>query len=136
MNSFSDTIRALVQTMKLAVAPMALDPNDDPAELYKQVRPLLVKMGLSNLTDKGKLQLVEGMTQGLNSQYQVCLRRGAVIDKDIITRIKRNESYFEKIVWDSRAIQVFVWYPYKPPEAAKTPAAPGIPPAVAPMAPK
>jgi hypothetical protein len=135
MKPLSDLIRVFVQSLKQAAAPTALDPNDDPAELYKQVRPLLVKLGLSNFTDKGKLQLVEGMTQGPNSQYQVCLRRGAVIDKDIISRIKRNESFFEKIIWDSRAIQVFVWYPYKAPEVTKAPVVPGIPPAAAPMAP-
>jgi len=131
--SFSDLIRGLSQ--KMSAAPVALDPNDDPAELYKQVRPLLTKMGLSNLTDRGKLQLVEGATLGKNSQYQVCLRRGAVIDKDVIARIKRNESFFEKMIWDSRAIQVFVWWPYQSLEETKTPT-PGIPPAVLPTAPK
>lgn len=114
----------------LAGVMAANDPNDDPQDLFGQIRPLLSKMGLANLADASKTELVPGKTQGKNSFYKVVLRRGAQLTSTEIDRIKRQEKNLETIQWSAQAIEVYLWWPYQAPETAPapgTPATPGAP---------
>lgn len=105
----------------------AVDPNKDPQYLFQQVRPLLSKMNLANVTDGSKTELVIGKTKGKDSLYQVTLRRPAVILEDHIERIKRLSKNFDSMQWSSQAIRVFVWYPYVAKAQTLAPGAPGAP---------
>jgi hypothetical protein len=108
----------------------AQDPIEDkPSEIFAQVRPLLIKMGLSNMTDRSKVGIIEGQTQGDNSLYRVVLRRQAQITSDTIDRIKRNEAYLNLIQWSAKAMEVQVWWPYESPseKAAPVQTRPGVP---------
>jgi hypothetical protein len=118
---------------KIAQEPI----EDKPSEIFAQVRPLLVKMGLQNMADRSKIEIIEGMTQGNNSLYRVVLRRIAQITSDTINRIKRNEDYLNVIQWSQKAIEVQVWWPYQSPveKAAPAPARPGVPQATPPAPP-
>jgi hypothetical protein len=104
----------------------AQDPNDDPIALYAQVRPLLVKMRLHNITVPNKTELMIGKTQAKNSNYCILLRRQGEIDSTIIDNIKRNEKNLDKIVWHSAGIKVYVWWPYNAPAEEGAPTAPGV----------
>jgi hypothetical protein len=132
MRSLSDTIRKLAKS--ITAQP---DPNADPGELFKQVRPLLVKMGIVNMVDRMKTRLEPGQTQKNNSLYCILLRRNAELLPDTIERLRRNNEFFRSIKWTSKALEVYVWYPYTAP-ATETPAAPkpGVPPAATPIAPR
>jgi hypothetical protein len=112
-------------------AAPAVDPNKDPQYLFQQVRPLLSKMNLANMTDPSKTQIETGKTNKTgDSLYCITLRRAATITDDQIERIKRLETNFESIQWTSLAIVVYVWYPFTPKAQAITPGAPGAPSAV------
>jgi hypothetical protein len=115
------------QQQKRAAPDPALDPNNDPADLYGQIRPLLSKMGLQNSVINNKTQLMIGQTEGKNSLYCVYLRRQESLTPDMISRIKRNESNFKEMKWTAEAISIYLWYPY----VAET-TAPVAPPAGAP----
>jgi len=131
--SISDYLR------KIALAPAPAGPagpaptlDTEPAELFKQVRPLLQKMGLQTMVDRSKTTLMPGQIQGPNSLYNLILRRNAQLTKTEIERIKRNIDYLNVIQWDPKAITVQLWWPYTPPEQT---GAPAIPPAPAPGVP-
>ena len=112
-------------------AAPAVDPNKDPQYLFQQVRPLLSKMNLANMTDPAKTQLETGKTNKAgDSLYRVTLRRTATITDDQIERIKRFESNFESIQWTSLAIIVYIWYPFVAKAQTEAPGAPGAPSAV------
>lgn len=112
---------------KLKTVKAADDPNADPNELTAQARPVLQKMNIYNMTDKGKTELVTGQSKkkGLENLnlYKITLRREAVIDDDIIARIKRESESFESMEWTNKALCVYVWAPYQAPEAAEAPPA-------------
>lgn len=110
---------------KLKTVKAADDPNADPNELTAQARPVLQKMNIYSMTDKGKTELVAGQSkkkgvENLNL-YKITLRREAVIDDDIIARIKREGESFESMEWTNKALCVYVWAPYQAPEAAEAP---------------
>jgi hypothetical protein len=131
MESLTRTLYALAQQITSA--------QEDPDELFEQVRPLLVKMGLANMSDRTKTKLIPGQVKGKNSLYCILLRRNAVINADVIDHIKRNEDFLDSIVWNAKAIEVYVWYPYAPPatqEAAPAAPRPGVPPAATPLTPR
>ena len=89
------------------------NPNDDPRDLFAQVRPLLTKMGIANISDAGNTKLQIGSTDAKgNSLYTILLRRTASISTDIIDRIKRNEANLKEILWTSKGMEVNVWWPY------------------------
>lgn len=98
----------------------AADPNEDPDELYRQIRPLLTKMNLQNIIINNKTRLVMGQTQKTDSLYCVQIRRERQITSDTIERIKRNISNFNYMQWTDKAIEIYLWWPYKAPEE-KTP---------------
>jgi hypothetical protein len=102
------------------------DPNDDPQGLFRQIRPLLSKMGIATMTDASKTELVPGKIKKEDSLYKITLRRGAQLTEDIIEKIKRQGDNFETMQWSSQALEVYLWYPYKAPQEAE---APGTPPA-------
>jgi len=104
----------------------AVDPNDDPIALYAQVRPLMVKMRLHNITVPNKTELVLGKTQAKNSNYCVLLRRQGEIDSILIDNIKRNEKNLDRIIWTAAGIKVYVWWPYNAPAEEGAPTAPGV----------
>jgi hypothetical protein len=116
---------SVAQSIKDLAGIIAADPNDDPNDLFRQIRPLLSKMGIANMSDPSKTELVPGKTQGKNSLYKVTLRRGAQITPTEIDRIKREEKALESAQWSEKAIEFYLWYPYKAPEEAP---APGTPP--------
>lgn len=119
--TLSDKLERLKKNTKLACRVVtafvektaALDPNDDPQKLFSQVRPLLAKMGLANLTQANKTELIMGLTQGLNSQYKISLRRDTEIDTNILDRVKRNEKNFDRLVWTSESMCLYIWWPYQ-----------------------
>jgi len=125
MYMISESVRRLA---KRVTAQPAADPNEDPMELFGQVRPLLVKMGLANMADRMNTSLVTGQSQGKNSLYRILLRRNSEIIPDTIERIKREIKSLQAIKWTSKAIEVYVWCPYVTPaeEAPVTPK-PGAP---------
>ena len=136
MQHLSDFLRRMALPVAAPAIPAATpakpaDPNDDPEELFEQVRPLLVKMGLSNMADRMNTKIVTGQTQGNNSLYCVLLRRNSVITPDTVERIKRNSEFLKSINWTAKALEVYVWFPYVAPEAKTE-----TKPAVTPMAPK
>jgi hypothetical protein len=110
---------------------LAVDPELDPNELFRQIRPLLSKMGIANFSDASRTELVTGKTRKTDSMYKITMRRNAIISSDTIDRIKRNENNFESMQWSSQAIEIYLWYPYKPKEEAVapgTPPTPNVPP--------
>ena len=111
------------------VLAAAGDPNEDPQELFRQIRPLLSKMNIANIADASKTELVVGRTRKDESLYKIVLRRSAQITEDIIERIKRQGNYFESMQWSAKALELYLWYPYvnKLEESAPTPT-PGTPP--------
>jgi hypothetical protein len=121
-------------TERIAAPPPAapaVDPNKDPQYLFQQVRPLLSKMNLANITDPAKTQLETGKTNKAgDSLYRITLRRAATITADQIERIKRLMSNFESMQWTSLAIVVYVWYPFVAKAQTLAPGAPGSPSAV------
>jgi hypothetical protein len=119
--SIARPIRDLVGIMA------ADDPNDNPNDLFSQIRPLLSKMGLANKADPSKTELVPGKTQGKNSLYKIVLRRNAQLKENEVDRIKREEKALESIQWSAESIDVYLWYPYKAPEVATPPGTPGTP---------
>ena len=126
----SDLLKKLSRIIESAATPGATlsAPTDEkPNDIFEQVRPLLMKMGLNNMIDRTKTQIVEGQAQGSNSLYSLTLRRNAQITKNEIERIKRNEDYLNVIQWSAKAIEVQVWWPYKTPAERATPTRPGIP---------
>jgi hypothetical protein len=126
MKTVAESIR------KLSTLIEAQDPIEDkPNNIYRQVHPLAIKIGISNMVDRSKTEIIEGMVQGTNSLYRLILRRNAQLTKDVIERIKRNEDYFNVIQWSAKAMEVQLWWPYESPEEKKAPPAPrtGIPPA-------
>jgi len=132
IHSIADYLRKIAQ---VSAAP-ATTVESDPAELFKQISPLLQKMGLQNMVDRSKSTLIPGQVSGNNSLYQLFLRKQAQITKIEIERIKRNEDYLNLIQWNSKAIEVQLWWPYIPPEQPGTPQAPGVTPAVPAAPPK
>jgi ubiquitin len=95
---------------------LAQNPNDEPLNLYAQIRPILTKMGLQNITVPNKTELLVGKTDSKkNSSFCVLLRRQAAIDDTIIDRIKRVETNLDRIVWDAQGIKVYIWWPYAAP---------------------
>ena len=128
-----DTLKkSIAQPIRNLAGIIAADPNDDPNDLFQQIRPLLSKMGIANMTDPSKTELVPGKTQGKDSLYKVTLRRGAQLSSVEIDRIKRQEKALETIQWSSQAMEVFLWWPYKAPEEAPAPGTPPTPGAPAP----
>jgi hypothetical protein len=119
--SISKPIRDLAKSLTAA------DPNDDPQELFNQIRPLLSKMGIANMADASKTQLMPGKTKGEDSLFKVVLRRSAQITSDEIDRIKRQEKALETVQWSSQAMELYLWHPYKAPEEAIPPGTPAIP---------
>ena len=121
-----ELISGLIRTIARIAAA---DPNDDPQDLFQQVRPLLSKVALATQADASKTELEVGKTQGKNSLYCVYLRRGAIISKDILNRLKREEDNFNSIKWSSKAIMLYLWWPYKVPEdtGPTAPTAPVVP---------
>jgi hypothetical protein len=122
MKCFSEIFRVVAG--RVIQAQPETDPNDDPQELFKQVRPLLNKLALGALTEASKTELMIGQTKGKNSLYCIQLRRTTSITPDTIDRIKRNEDNFDSIRWSSKAMQLYLWWPYETP--AETPGA--VPP--------
>lgn len=125
MKTITESIR------KLSKLLIAQDPNDDPQELFRQVSPVLSRMGIKNMADRNKTELMEGKTKGDDHLYKITLRRNAQITDDQINRLKREDDAFEALQWSSQAMEVYVWAPYAPPaeeEGAPTPAEPGAPP--------
>ena len=118
LKPIADLIRVIAQPI-----------SEKPAEIFEQVQPLMMKMGLANLSDRSKVQIIPGKSQGGNSLYSIMLRRNARIVPDTIDRIKRNSDYLNVIQWNAKAIEVQVWYPYKPPEGAVPEVPAGAPPA-------
>lgn len=111
---------------RLAMILAQDDPNDDPQELYRQVLPLLRRMGIDNMADRSKTEIVPGRTEGDKSLFKITLRRNAVITDDTIERLKRFDDNFEDLRWSAAAMELYVWWPYEAPQEA-TPA--GAPPA-------
>jgi hypothetical protein len=109
MNNISDFIKKLSRSL------IAQDPNEDPQELYRQVRPTLNNLGIANITDRNRTQLIVGQTQGDDSLYKIVLRRDAEIDDNVIKRLNRNIKKVKEIKWSSQAIEVLVWAPYTAP---------------------
>lgn len=95
----------------------AYDPNDDPQYLWGQIRPTLGRMGLSNICQNSKTQLVIGETEGDNSLYRLVLRRQAQIESDTIDRLRRERNSLKYITWSNDGIIVYVWAPYVAPAA-------------------
>jgi hypothetical protein len=120
--SITKPLRSLV---KILIAQD--DPNDDPNELFRQIRPLLSKMGLANIADPSKTELVPGKTKGKESLYKIVLRRSAQIGQKEIDRIKREEKALETVQWSEKAIEFYLWHPYIAPEKATPPGSPMTP---------
>lgn len=93
------------------------NPNDDPQYLWGQIRPTLGRMGINNICQNNKTQLVVGETEGDNSLYRILLRRQAQIDSDIIDRLRRQKDNLKYIIWSNDGIVVYVWAPYIAPAA-------------------
>lgn len=92
----------------------AADPNDDPGELTQQIKPYLNKVQIKQILP-GETQIVPGKTNPKGeSLYRVTIRRGYVIDMNIIERIKR-EPGFEGLEWDNKGLLLYVWYKYEAP---------------------
>jgi hypothetical protein len=135
MRKKSDLLKDLSRIIESADIPGAT-PAEKPDEVFAQVRPLLTKMGLINMTDRTKTAIIQGQVQKKNSLYQIVLRRNAQITKDTIDRIKRNEENLNVIQWSARAIEVQVWWPFNPtPNAAPAPEQPQPVPQTAPPTP-
>lgn len=95
-------------------------PNDDPQYLWGQVRPTLGKMGIANICQNNKTQLVIGESDKDKSLYKVVIRRQSEIGPDTIDRIKRQSDSLKNIIWSNEGIVFYVWAPYISP----TPEAP------------
>ena len=95
---------------------IAQDPNDDPQDLYSQIQPILRNMGVSNLVDRRRTQLIVGKNRGNDNLYQVVLRRNAEIDGEVISRMNRNVNDIEVMKWTPQAIELYIWAPYRAPE--------------------
>ena len=128
MKLITDALR--IAARNLIAAPPEPDVNQDPQELFKQIRPLLNKLALGALADASKTTLMTGQTKGKNSLYCVYLRRGTEITPDILNRLKRNEDFFDSLKWSAKAMMLYLWWPYSTPAvpgAPAVPAAPGAP---------
>jgi hypothetical protein len=122
-------MRIITESMReLSKIIAQTNPNDDPQELFSQVLPVLRRMGINNMVDRNKTELVSGKTKGDDSLYKITLRRDAQITDDEINRLKREDDAFETLQWSNQAMEVYVWAPYRPPAEAETPAEPGAPP--------
>lgn len=88
------------------------NPNDDPQYLWGQVRPTLGKMGVANICQNNKTQLVIGESDKDMSLYRVPIRRQSEIDPDTINRIKRQSDSLKHIIWSNDGIIFYVWAPY------------------------
>ena len=128
-----DTLKttSISKSIRDLATRLAVDPELDPNELFRQIRPLLSKMGIANFADPSRTEIVPGKTQKENSMYKITMRRNAILSADIIDRIKRNEHNFESLQWSSQAIEMYLWFPYKAKEQAVTqgtPPTPNVPP--------
>lgn len=106
---------------RLLTAQPETDPNQDPQNLFQQIRPLLNDLALGALTEASKTSLMIGKTKGKNSLYCVMIRRTTSITPDIINRIKRNEDNFDSIKWSAKAMELYLWWPYQTPVETQTP---------------
>lgn len=132
------TIQKRLDTMKASIAGPIRElarvvaqgnPNEDPQELFRQIRPLLSKMGLAVIADASRTEIVVGKQRKNDSLYKVTLRRIAQISGDNIERMKRYVDNFESMQWSAKALELYLWYPYKSAEedSSKTPSAPVVP---------
>jgi hypothetical protein len=102
----------------------AQNPNDDPQELFNQVLPLVRRMGINNMVDRNRTQIIPGRTRNEDSLFKIVLRRNAEFDPETIARINRNSDNLEVIQWSAQAIEVYVWWPYEAPPGETVPEAP------------
>lgn len=133
--SASNSLAVKLAAIKMSLDPIpprsaeesvVRDPNEDPSYVLDQVRPLLMKMKLYNMVDKGKDARIEVGDSNLPAPagkeirlYHVILKRLAEISLEQIENIKRNDKWFHKMVWTSQAMELYVWYEYVPLPAGK-----------------
>lgn len=124
--------KPLADAIRDAAGKLAADPNDDPQDLYRQVRPLLNTLRLANVVQNNKTRLMPNTTnsKGLQ-QYMVTLRRLSPINFDILKRLYAEKDSWDTISWNAEGICIYLWYEYKAPEVTGPagPTAPGMTPA-------
>jgi len=113
---YDKRIKQLKKTLAKKVVSRYLlaqdNPNDDPQYLWGQVRSTLSKMGIANICQNNKTQLVIGESQKDNSLYRIVIRRQSEINPDTIDRIKRHNDSLKSITWSNEGIIFYVWAPY------------------------
>ena len=119
--SIADIIR---KTAQVFLSVDLAKANKDPNELSRHVLPMLTLMGIQNLIDRPKTQIIVGPTKKGLVLYNVSLRRENKISEDIIERIKRQKDNFDSIKWTAKALEVHLWYD-PPPEEQQTQPIPG-----------
>jgi hypothetical protein len=101
----------------MAMLIQGQDPNSDPTLLFREVRPLLAKMMITNIMVPNKTVLVPGKSDAKgNSQYKVTFRRNAELSYETLDRIRRQRQFFDSIIWTSDGMVMTVLWPYKSPE--------------------
>ena len=105
-------LRSLSAALRYTALRMAADPNDDPNDLYKQLRPILTKMNIHGKVDRSKTVITEQTDDKKNRLYRVQMRREQQLSDKEIERINRERDSFEKIDWDPKGLMIYIWAPY------------------------
>jgi len=103
-------ISNILKNIALKTAQMETDKK--PMDLFQEILPVLKDMGIHNITEKNKTEIVETKKVGVRKQkdlYKIVIRRKEVIESDLIKRINRENKNFEKLEWSSNGIEIFVW---------------------------
>lgn len=95
---------------------LSYDPNDDPNALYRQIRPILVKMGIANKVNRPKTEIMEDTNKKGDRLYKIILRREDTLTDNEITRMKRLEDNFEDLKWSQAGVEIYLWAPFKAPQ--------------------
>lgn len=124
--SLANRIRNVALAFQKIAQPT--DPNENPIGLFAQVDDTLSNLGLKNIAERNKTQLIIGKTNAKKeNMYRILIRRQAEITSDTIIRISRNKDNFEAIKWSSKGMEAFVWGPYTPPAEAGEEGTPEVP---------
>lgn len=117
---------SISEMIRYASLKLSQDPNSDPQELYNQIRSTLTDLGIANMVEKNKVQLVIGDTKGTGdrilNKFEVPIRRNDALGEDQIKRMSRNVALIDKIIWNAKYIIVYIWAKYTPPAEAAAPA--------------
>jgi hypothetical protein len=88
--------------------------EDNPRDLFNQIRPTLNSMGLTNLCDQTKTEIITGHVDKDRSLYKILLRRTSEINSKIIERMNREKNDINVAKWSKDGIEVYIWSKYTP----------------------